>query len=222
MATEVPITQTSGEMHIGKADMKLEVVVLPVADVDRAADFYDHLGWRKDADFRNGDARLLQFTPPGSACSIIFGTGITPAQPGSVQFLHLIVSDIDEARRELIADGVTVSEVFHDRTGHFNRFDPRVRASGPDPEHRSYGTFVTFNDSEGNGWILQEITERLPGRIDTAETAYANAADLASAMRRASAAHDKHEKRIGKRDDNWPDWYAQYMVAEGHGQDLPT
>ena len=203
-------------------DMKLEVVVLPVADVGRAADFYTKLGWRKDADRVTGTSRLLQFTPQGSGCSIIFGTGITPSPPGSAQFLHLVVSDIETARAELVAKGVNASEVFHDAAGGYNRFDPRARASGPDPQRRTYASFVTFSDADGNGWVLQEITTRLPGRIDSKATTFASASDLASAMRRAAAAHGEHEKRIGKADANWPDWYAAYMVAEQSGEKLPS
>jgi len=203
-------------------DMKLEVVVLPVADVGRAADFYTKLGWRKDADRVTGTSRLLQFTPPGSPCSIIFGTGTTPSPPGSAQFLHLVVSDIETARAELVAKGVNASEVFHDAAGGYNRFDPRARASGPDPQRRTYASFVTFSDADGNGWVLQEITTRLPGRIDSKATTFASASDLASAMRRAAAAHGEHEKRIGKADANWPDWYAAHMVAEQSGEKLPS
>ena len=144
-------------------DMKLEVVVIPVSDVDRAAEFYERLGWRKDADIVNGDSRLLQFTPPGSPCSIIFGTRITPSAPGSTQFLHLVVSDIEAARDELVANGAEPSEVYHDAGGGYNRFDPDARASGPDPERRSYASFMTFNDPDGNGWLLQEITDTASG-----------------------------------------------------------
>src|SRR5262245_60223131 len=205
-----------------KVDMKLEVVVIPVSDVARAADFYERLGWRKDADVSNGDARLLQFTPPGSACSIIFGTHVTPSAPGTAQFLHLVVSDIEAARAALTGDGVDASEVVHDAHGGYNRFDPAARASGPDPERRSYASFVTFSDPDGNGWVLQEITTRLPGRVDSDATTFASAADLASAMRRAEAAHGEHEARTGERDENWPAWYASYMVAEQTGAGLPT
>jgi catechol 2,3-dioxygenase-like lactoylglutathione lyase family enzyme len=202
--------------------MKLEVVVIPVSDVGRAAEFYGRLGWRKDADIVNGDSRLLQFTPPGSPCSIIFGTGVTPSPPGTAQFLHLIVSDIEAAREELVGNGVDASEVFHDARGGYNRFDPAVRASGPDPERRTYASFVIFNDPDGNGWLLQEITTRLPGRVDSDGTTFASVSDLASAMRRASVAHGEHETRVGKADANWPDWYATYMVAEQAGEELPS
>ena len=205
-----------------QVDMKLEVVVIPVSDVGRAAEFYERLGWRKDADIANGDSRLLQFTPPGSPCSIIFGTGVTPSPPGSAQFLHLVVADIEAARDELVAAGVETSGVYHDAGGGFNRFDPSVRADGPDPERRSYASFLTFDDPDGNLWVLQEITTRFEGRIDSGETSYASVADLAGAMRRAAKAHGEHEARTGEADANWPDWYAAYMVAEQNGAELPT
>jgi len=209
------------DARVGKVDMKLEVVVIPVSDVGRAADFYRKLGWRVDADIAKGDRRLLQFTPPGSPCSIIFGTGATPSAPGTAQFIHLIVSDIEAAREELIRHGVGASEVFHDARGGTNRFDPAARASGPDPQRRSYASFVTFSDPDGNGWVLQEITTRLPGRV-AGHTTYASVNDLVQALRRAATAHGKHEKRTGERDENWPDWYATYMVAEQAGTELPT
>ena len=218
--TEVHPRDTTGGVGVAKVDMKLEVVVIPVSDVNRAADFYERLGWRKDADLKSGDRRLLQFTPPGSPCSIIFGTGVTPSAPGTVQFLHLVVSDIVAARAALVAQGADASEVFHDARGGYNRFDPTARASGPDPQRRSYASFVTFKDPDGNGWVLQEITTRLPGRV-TGDTTYAGVSDLAQALRRAEAAHGQHEKRTGQRDENWPDWYAAYMVAEEAGTELP-
>ena len=209
-------------MSTEKVDMKLEVVVIPVSDVGRAADFYESVGWRKDADKQDGDNRLLQFTPPGSPTSIIFGTAVTSAAPGSAQFLHLVVSDIEAARDELVANGVDPSEIYHDATGGYNRFDPAVRASGPDPQRRTYASFVLFSDPDGNSWVLQEITTRFPGRIDAAETTFASTADLADAMRRASVAHGEHEQRHGgERDENWPAWYAAYMVAEQSGAELP-
>ncbi|HWZ86643.1 MAG TPA: VOC family protein [Thermoanaerobaculia bacterium] len=201
--------------------MKLEVVVIPVSNVGRAADFYQGLGWRKDADIVNGNHRILQFTPPGSACSIIFGTGVTPSAPGTAQFLHLVVSDIVAARAELVRNGAPASEVFHDAAGGYDRFDPAARASGPDPQRRTYASFVTFSDPDDNGWVLQEITTRFPGRVDPRATTFASAADLASAMRRAEAAHGEHERRTGQRDANWADWYAAYMVAGQAGGDLP-
>jgi catechol 2,3-dioxygenase-like lactoylglutathione lyase family enzyme len=213
---------------VAGAEMKLEVVVIPVSNVDRAKDFYAKLGWRLDADFSNGnDWRGVQFTPLGSGCSIIFGKNITAAPPGSAQGLYLIVSDIEAARAELLRQGVEVSKVFHD-AGNVNTGtdEPylfgRIRVSGSDPDHRSYRSFASFHDPDGNGWLLQEITSRLPGRIDSAKTTFASVSDLASALRRAEAAHGEHEKHLGKRDENWPDWYAAYMAAEQAGTKLPT
>jgi catechol 2,3-dioxygenase-like lactoylglutathione lyase family enzyme len=206
-------------------DEKLEVVVVPVSDVDRAKEFYGSLGWRLDADRAAGDNfRIVQFTPPGSDCSIQFGTGITSAAPGSAQDLYLIVSDIEAARAELTARGVKVSEAFHEGApgARFHHDGAQGRVSGPAPGHASYGSFASFSDPDGNGWLLQEITSRLPGRIDPAATSFASASELADAMRRASAAHGEHEKRIGHADANWPDWYARYMVAEQAGTELPT
>ena len=200
-----------------KLDMKLEVIVIPVSDVDRAKRFYADIGWRLDADFVVGDTfRIVQFTPPGSACSIHFGKGVTPVTPGSLQGLYLIVSDIEAARRELAARGAAVSETFH-RNG-----AGKAPESGPDPERHSYNSFATFSDPDGNTWLLQEVTTRLPGRIDTDDTTFASVNDLAMALRRAEAAHGQHEKRTGKRDENWSDWYAEYMVREQFGQPLPT
>jgi catechol 2,3-dioxygenase-like lactoylglutathione lyase family enzyme len=201
-------------------DMKLEVVVLPVCDVDRSADFYQALGWRLDADFATGpDFRVVQLTPPGSACSVIFGTGLTTAEPGSAQGIQLVVSDIDAARAELVSHGATVSEVFHDAGGVFHHAGDAARVSGPHPEHESYGSWVSFSDPDGNSWFVQEVTTRRPGRATSALAVYDSAAGLARALRRAEAAHGKHEKEIGQPDPDWPDWYAQYMVAESAGQD---
>jgi len=202
-----------------KVDMKLEVVVIPVSDVDRAKRFYGGLGWRLDADFSKGDERVVQFTPPGSECSVHFGRNATSAAPGSAQNLYLIVSDIQAARDELAGRGVEVSEVFHYAAGPA-RFGGRV--SGPAADHQSYGSYASFSDPDGNTWLLQEITTRFPGRIDSDATTFASGTDLASAMRRAAAAHGEHEKRIGKADANWPDWYAAYMVAEQAGEKLPS
>ena len=186
-------------------DMKLEVVVIPVSDVDRAKNFYAGLGWRLDADFATGDDfRVIQLTPPGSPCSIIFGKGLTLAAPGSAQGLHLIVTDVVAARAELVARGVDVSEVFHDARGVFHRGGREGRVSGLDPERRSYASFASFSDPDGNGWLFQEITARLPGRVE-GDTTFASSTELAAALRRAAAAHGEHEKRIGKHDDNWPD-----------------
>ena len=210
-----------------RVDLKFEVVVIPVSDVDRAKEFYMRLGWRLDADYDNGkDFRVIQFTPPGSGCSVIFGKNVTGAAPGSAQGLYLIVADIEVARKNLLRRGVEVSEVFHGADDVYAGPDEpylfgRIRVNGPDPEHRSYRSFASFRDPDGNGWLFQEITARLPGRIDGTATTFASASDLASAFRRAEAAHGEHEKRIGKRDDNWPDWYAAYMVAEQSGNELP-
>jgi len=205
-------------------DLKLEVVVVPVADADRAKTFYGGLGWRLDADFpfSNG-VRIVQFTPPGSGCSIQFGTRITSAAPGSAQGLYLIVSDIEAARAELGARGAKISEVFHAGTpgAQFQPDGASGRVSGVAPDHATYRSFAAFSDPDGNAWLLQEVTTRLPGRIDAAETAFASTADLASAMRRAEAARGEHEKRTGQRDANWADWYAAYMVAEQAGTELP-
>jgi catechol 2,3-dioxygenase-like lactoylglutathione lyase family enzyme len=206
---------------------KFEVVVIPVSDVDRAKEFYGKLGWRLDADYAHeDDFRVIQFTPPGSGCSVIFGKNVTTAAPGSAQGLYLIVSDIVAAREELLSRGVEVSEVFHDAGGvHAGTDEPylfgRLRVNGPDPDHHSYRSFASFRDPDGNGWLFQELTTRLPGRIDPAATTFASANDLASALRRAEAAHGEHEKRTGQRDANWPDWYAAYMVAEQAGKELP-
>jgi catechol 2,3-dioxygenase-like lactoylglutathione lyase family enzyme len=205
--------------------MKLEVVVIGVSDVDRAKEFYGSLGWRLDADVAAGDNfRLIQFTPPASDCAIQFGTNLTSAAPGSAQDLYLVVSDIAAVRDEFLARGVEVSEVFHEATpgARFRPVGTDGRASGPAPEHRSYGSFASFSDPDGNSWLLQEVTTRLPGRVDPAATSFGSASDLADAMRRASAAHGEHEKRIGAADANWPDWYAAYMVAERAGTELPT
>ena len=197
-------------------DLKLEAVVIPVSDVDRAKRFYGGLGWRLDADFVVGDEfRVVQFTPPGSPCSIHFGKGVTSAAPGSAQSMYLVVSDIEAARAELVARGAKVSEVFH-RDG-----PGKPAVSGLHPARSSYFSYATFSDPDGNGWLLQEVTTRFPGRVDR-ETAFSSAGDLAKALRRAEAAHGEHEKRTGKRDENWPDWYAEYMVREQSGEELPS
>jgi catechol 2,3-dioxygenase-like lactoylglutathione lyase family enzyme len=190
-------------------DMKLEVIVVPVSNVDRATEFYRKLGWRQDVT----PPGVVQFTPHGSACSVQFGTNLTSAAPGSVQRTYLIVSDIEAARDELVAAGIDVSEIFH--------LGPNGPASGLDPERRTYRSLASFSDPDGNSWLLQEITTRLPGRIDSGETCFGSTSDLASAFRRTEAAHGEHEKRTGQRDANWPDWYAEYMAAEQSGAALP-
>jgi catechol 2,3-dioxygenase-like lactoylglutathione lyase family enzyme len=212
-----------------RVDTKLEIVVIPVSDVDRAKEFYGgKLGWRLDADYdydNGSDFRVIQFTPPGSGCSVIFGRNVTGAVPGSAQGLYMIVSDIAAARKELLGRGVEVSEVFHNEGVYAGPDEPylfgRLRINGPDPEHRSYRSFASFRDPDGNGWLFQEITTRLPGRV-TGDTTYASVSDLASALRRAEAAHGEHEKRTGgQRDENWPDWYAEYMVRDQSGKEPP-
>jgi predicted enzyme related to lactoylglutathione lyase len=209
----------------GRVDMKFEAAVIPVSDVDRAKEFYTKLGWRLDADFRfDNGFRVIQFTPPGSGCSIQFGTKVTPAAPGSAHGLYLIVSDIEAARNELVGRGAKVSEVFHAGTpgAQFQPDGASGRVVGPAPDHATYGSFATFSDPDGNGWLLQEITTRLPGRMDSGATSFGSASDLANAFRRAEAAHGEHEKRTGQRDANWSGWYASYMVAEQAGTELPT
>jgi catechol 2,3-dioxygenase-like lactoylglutathione lyase family enzyme len=218
-------TQTQNETATPAArpvDFKLEIAVIPVSDVDRAKRFYVGLGWRLDADFARDDGfRVLQFTPPGSPGSVIFGKGVTSAAPGSAQGLYLVVSDIEAARADLAARGVDV-EVFHDAGGIFHQAGRTGRLSGPDPERRSYTSFASFSDPDGNGWLLQEVTARLPGRVE-GDTSFASSADLAATLRRAAAAHGEHEKRNGgQHDANWPDWYAEYIVSEQAGKPLPS
>jgi catechol 2,3-dioxygenase-like lactoylglutathione lyase family enzyme len=218
---DMSITEVRSESLIGtpaarSLAMKLEVIVIPVSDVDRAKRFYNDLGWRLDADFVVGAAfRVLQFTPAGSSCSIHFGTGITSAVPGSASGLYLVVSDIEAARAELVARGVDVSEVFHRGVGE----GPQ---RGPDPARRTYSSYATFKDPDGNEWLLQEVTARLPGRVEAHETTFTSSRELAMALQRAAAAHGEHEKRTGGHDANWPDWYSQYIVAEQTGNPLPS
>jgi len=224
MSTTEADNDASGTASSENVDVKLEVVVIPVSDVDRAKEFYGQLGWRLDADFPfDNGFRVVQFTPPGSGCSVQFGSKITSATPGSSPGVYLIVSDVRSARDELVARGVDVSEVFYPGTpgAQFQGENLSGRVSGLAPDHASYSSFATFTDPDGNAWLLQEVTTRLPGRVD-AETGFTSAADLASALRRAATAHGEHEKRIGQADENWPDWYAAYMVAEQAGEQLPS
>jgi catechol 2,3-dioxygenase-like lactoylglutathione lyase family enzyme len=208
--------QQKSEATVARVDMKFEVGIIPVSDVERSKQFYERLGWRLDSDVAPADGvRIVQFTPPGSGCSVTFGKGITAAAPGSAEG-GLIVSDIDAAHAELAGRGVNVSGVWHGAP-----FPPEARLSRRDPERTSYGSFFSFNDLDGNTWLVQEVTRRLSGRIDPATTTFASANDLASAIRRAAAAHGEHEKRNGQRDPNWPDWYAAYMAAEQAGTELP-
>jgi catechol 2,3-dioxygenase-like lactoylglutathione lyase family enzyme len=201
-------------------NMKLEVVIVPVSDVDRAKAFYEKLGFRLDIDVANENFRGVQLTPPRSGASIIFGKGVTSIRAGSAEIV-LAVDNVDAARDDLISRGVNVSEVFHYAGGPFNNSVEKPRVAGRDPEDRSYFSFASFDDPDGNRWLLQEITTRLPGRIDSAATTFNSVSDLSSALRRAEAAHGEHEKRTGERDANWPDWYAKYMVAEQAGTELP-
>lgn len=208
--SETPMTET--------ADTRLEVVVIPVSDVDRAKRFYGGLGWRLDADVStDSQFRVIQFTPPGSPCSVIFGAGVTTAAPGSAQGLHLVVSDILAVCAEFAGRGVAVSGPFHDVGGVFHHAGEAERVSGAHPERKSYGSFASFSDPDGNGWVFQEVTARLPGRLDAGGAAFSSAGDLAAALRRAAAAHGEHEKKLGHHDEGWPDWYAEYMASEQAG-----
>ncbi|MCC8978259.1 VOC family protein [Bradyrhizobium acaciae] len=199
-------TESKGQAA-ASVDLKLEVVVIPVSDVDRAKRFYQDLGWRLDADFVRPDgSRAVQLTPPGSPTSIHLGSG-------SALPRFLIVNDIEAARAELIARGADVSEVFHR--------GPEGRIKGPGPQRPSYGALATFNDPDGNVWLLQQVTQRLPGRVDGNSTNFSSSADLAAALRRAAIAHGEHEKRTGGHDANWPDWYADHIVREQAGKPLP-
>jgi catechol 2,3-dioxygenase-like lactoylglutathione lyase family enzyme len=230
--TEMPGQESTGrttdreitDLAVPRAlDMKLEIVVIPVSDVDRAKKFYVGLGWRLDADFAKDDGfRVVQLTPPGSSCSVIFGAKLTSAAPGSAQGLHLVVSDVEAVRAVLVARGVDVSEVFLDAAGVFHRADHDNRVTGPDPQRRSYASFASFSDPDGNGWLFQEITARLPGRIDSDVVTFASEGELAAALQRAAAAHGDHEARLGGKDPNWPDWYADYILREQTGKPLPA
>jgi catechol 2,3-dioxygenase-like lactoylglutathione lyase family enzyme len=210
------LKQPKSDAGAARVDMKLEVALIPVSDVDRTKEFYTRLGWRLDDDIVAGeDFRAVQLTAPGSGCSITFGKGVTTAAPGSFRG-GLIVSNIEAAHKELVARGINATEVFHG-----SPFSPAGRISGPDPERQSYHSYIAFEDPDGNAWIVQEVTRRAPGRMDPATTNFASINDLASAMQRAAVAHNDHEKRIGQRDGNWPRWYADYMAAEQSGTELP-
>jgi catechol 2,3-dioxygenase-like lactoylglutathione lyase family enzyme len=222
------ITTANQTSKATAVDLKLEIVVIPVSDVERAKQFYAKLGWRLDADYASGDDyRVIQFTPPGSNASVIFGKNVTAAAPGSAQGLYLVVSDIEAARKELLGRGVAISEAFHGADGVYAGPDEpylfgRIRVGGPDPARGTYRSFASFSDPDGNGWLLQEVTARLPGRVAADSTTFASSADLAAAFRRAAAAHGEHEKRNGgQHDANWPDWYADYIVKEQAGEPLP-
>jgi catechol 2,3-dioxygenase-like lactoylglutathione lyase family enzyme len=202
----------TGAPNVAKIDQKIEVTIFPVADADRAKEFYLKLGWRLDADFNFPSFRVVQVTPPGSTCSLQFGRNLTSAALGSGKG-YIIVSDIVAARTALIASGVQVGEFFH--------LGENGPAPGLDPERRTYRSRAEFKDPDGNSWVLQEITSRLPGRVDAGHTSFASANDLANALKRAAVAHGQHEARIGQRDENWPVWYAEYMVSEQAGTELP-
>jgi len=227
--TEAAIERTtSGEVSKGRGvDMKFEIAVIPVSDVDRAKEFYARLGWRLDADFAGpDDYRVIQFTPPGSPTSVIFGKYVTAAKPGSAQGLYLIVSDIEATRKDLLDRDIKVSEPFHPEGNVYVGTDEpylfgQARTKGLDPARSSYRSFASFNDPDGNGWVFQEITTRLPGRVE-GDTSFGSSSDLAAALLRAATAHGEHEKRNGgKHDENWPAWYASYIVAEQAGKELP-
>ena len=214
MASSQKEIRSNGKVDptVATVDMKLEVIVIPVSDAARAEQFYRKLGWRQDV--TPPGSGVYQFTPHGSACSVQFGKGLTTAAPGSAQRTYLIVSDIESARNALVAADVEVSEIFH--------LGPNGPVGGPDPEHGTYRSLATFNDPDGNSWLLQEITTRLPGRIDTGMTSFGSVTDLVGALIRAATAHGEHEKRMGgQRDENWPVWYAAYMAAEQAGTELP-
>ena len=199
----------------GSVDLKLEVVVIPVSDVDRAKRFYGNLGWRPDADFAfpNG-FRVVQFTPPGSPCSIQFGTNITTATPGCARGLYLIVSDVEAARNELAARGAEITKVFHAGApgAQFQADGTEGRVPGPAPDHASYRSFATFSDPDGNSWLLQEITTRLPGR----GLSNLDAATLTELLREAEERHGKYEPTAPKH--HWSGWYGAYIVARQDGR----
>lgn len=217
--TEVLGSIAISDPAVGKTDLKLEVVSIPVTDVDRAKAFYEGLGWRLDADFRDGDQRAIQLTPPGSPCSIQFAPNAAPPAPGAPPSMYLVVTDIRAARGELVARGAEVGEIFHFSRGPapFGEIVP-----GEAPGNASYGSYAIFRDPDGNGWLLQEVTTRFPGRIDSGVTSFGSANDLAAALRRVAAAHGEHEKRVPGPHDDWPEWYAAYLVAEQSGAELPA
>jgi catechol 2,3-dioxygenase-like lactoylglutathione lyase family enzyme len=214
-STQIPDAAECGPMA-RMVSMKIEVITIPVSDADRAKRFYGNMGWRLDADIGAGTAfRLVQFTPPDSSCSIQFGSGLTTAQPGSAQRVYLVVEDIQKARAELILQGVAVGEAFH-------KAGPKGHESGLDPARASYASFASFSDPDGNGWLLQEVGVRLPGRVKVDDTTFRSSSELAAALRRAEVAHGEHEKRTGQRDENWADWYADYIVRQQAGEELPV
>jgi catechol 2,3-dioxygenase-like lactoylglutathione lyase family enzyme len=212
MSTQIQSELEAQSARAHTVDMKLEVVVIPVADGERSAEFYRKLGWRQDV--TPPGSGVYQFTPPGSGCSVQWGAGRTNAAPGSAEGLWLIVSDIQAALDKLASVGVKPDKLFH--------LGDKGPAEGLDPQRRTYRSLAAFHDPDGNQWLLQEITSRLPGRLDPGATTYSSPSDLASAMRRAEKAHGEHEKRTGARDENWSDWYAEYMVADQTGAKPPV
>src|SRR3954454_17160926 len=218
MSTTEVRSDADATSSMAMVDMKLEVIVIPVSDVDRAREFYANLGWRFDGEFVDDDgSRSVQLTPSGSGCSVQFGTNVTPAAPGSAQAMHLVVADIEAAREQLVAQGVAASQVYHCATGYACRYPGHDgRVSGRHPDRGTYGSFVSFDDPDGNGWVLQEVTKRLPGRVTSATDG--SVAELTESLQRAATAHGKHESEIGEPDPNWPEWYAQFMVDERTGQ----
>jgi catechol 2,3-dioxygenase-like lactoylglutathione lyase family enzyme len=218
--TDVKVETSPGSPSSTVVDMNIEALVLPVSDVDRAKRFYANLDWRLDADVSAGDLRLIQFTPPGSGCSVQFGAKLTAAAPGSGQDVYLVVSDLKATRNELMARGVKIGDIFHEGVPGA-RFLETDHLDGPPADRSSYGSFARFTDPDGNGWLLQEVTTRLPGRVDQTTTSYESAHDLTSALRRAAAAHGEHEARTSQEDANWPEWYADFMVSERAGAELP-
>ena len=224
MSTNEAVKNSSAVDNRATADdMKLEVVIIPVADVDRSKAFYTKLGWRLDADFPfDNGFRIVQFTPPGSSCSVQFGQKLTSAAPGSVRDFYLIVSNIEAVREAISSRGVAISDVFHPGVpgAQFHPEDVSNRLKGAARNRSSYSSFAAFSDPDGNRWLLQEVTTRLPGRV-ASDTTYTSAADLSEALQRAAKAHGEHEKRIGQADPKWPDWYAEYMVREQSGEELP-
>jgi catechol 2,3-dioxygenase-like lactoylglutathione lyase family enzyme len=219
-------TTETHDASVANVNMKLEVQIIPVSDIDRSKEFYTRLGWRLDADDSPLEGlRIVQFTPPGSATSVTFGKGVIRAAPGSAE-AGLIVSDIEAAHQELVGRGILVTDIWHGPP-----FPPEARQPGPDPNHTSYASFFSFDDPDGNTWLVQEVTTRLPGRIDAHETAFSSEAELSAALRRAEAAHGEREKRNGHalqeglaerlHDQGWAAWYAAYMAAEQAAADLP-
>jgi catechol 2,3-dioxygenase-like lactoylglutathione lyase family enzyme len=219
------VVSSSTATPVATVDLKLEAVVIPVSDVDRSKKFYADLGWRLDADFAfDNGFRVVQFTAPGAPASVQFGSRITTAEPGSAQGLYLVVSDVQTARDQLATLGVDISEVFHavEPGAQFKPGSGSGRVAGRADDAASYGSFATFADPDGNTWLLQEVTTRLPGRIDGVATSFASVNDLQEALIRVATAHGEHEARNGgERDEEWPVWYAAYMVAEQSGTELP-